>query len=378
MRSRFLLPLLIVTTWLAACNNKDNKFTVAGQITDMPRQSVFLEELNPVTDIIIIDSTKTDEQGNFELSGIAPEPGLYRLRFEKEQFILLSIDKGDIRVTGDWNKLDAYEVAGSASSAGLRQFLITVREHLRDFNTMSIVLDTLQAKGNDSMLAVAKEDLQNMNVEFTRYIEQYADTTQYLPNALFAVQMLNPAVESDYLQVFTQTLPRRFPESKLAKDFTTKVNKMLAGPGQQQQPATGIQIGATAPEISLPASNGKQVTLSSFKGKYVLVDFWASWCGPCRGENPNVVAAFNQFKDKNFTILGVSLDNDRDKWEEAIRKDNLTWTHISDLKGWESIAARDYGIESIPANFLVDPTGKIIARDLRGEALAIKLGEILK
>jgi peroxiredoxin len=138
-------------------------------------------------------------------------------------------------------------------------------------------------------------------------------------------------------------------------------------------------IGSPAPDFVQNDVNGNPVKLSSFRGKYVLIDFWASWCGPCRAENPNVVKVYDQYKDKNFTVLGVSLDqkNDRDKWIKAIADDHLTWTEVSDLSFWKNAAAQKYGINAIPQNFLVDPNGNIIGKDLRGAALEKKLAEVI-
>ena len=133
-----------------------------------------------------------------------------------------------------------------------------------------------------------------------------------------------------------------------------------------------------APDFTQNDAEGKPISLSSFRGKYVLVDFWASWCGPCRRENPNVVAAYNEFKDKSFTILGVSLDQDKQKWLDAIKNDGLSWTHVSDLAYWNNAVAKKYHVESIPQNYLIGPDGKIVAKNLRGEELRDALAKLLK
>jgi peroxiredoxin len=263
-------------------------------------------------------------------------------------------------------------VAGSSSSAALKSFLVNLRENINDLRTMQVILDSLKVKPQgDSVRQEAEKDMRNINAGFMTYLKQFADTTQSVSSALFAVNMVNPAFEQPFIHNFYQNVGKRFPTSTTAKAFAEKYFGSI-----EQSQQSDINTGTPAPDFAANTPEGTSLSLQSLKGKYVLLDFWASWCGPCRKENPNVVKAFDQFKNENFEIIGVSLDTDKEKWNQAIQDDKLTWKHVSELKGWGSSIARNYNVESIPQNFLIDPQGNIIAKDLKGDNLIAKLNAI--
>jgi len=378
MRAKHLLKFLVLICLLNSCGDKQHHFVIIGNIAKIPDQKIVLEQISANEIITIIDSVHPNQEGHFEFTALTTEPGLYRLHFTNSKFILLSLDKENVKVIADWNSIEKYNVVGSPASESLRALIALYRDKMKDFHTMSIVLDTLKAKGNDSLFDVAKKDVADMNLQFTHQIESYADTTPYLPNAVFAARMLNPSSEINFLDEFTQNLSRRFPGTKMAKDFAEYFFAVNDRTSKNSAKTVNIKIGDMAPEITLPDMDGKIIALSSLRGKYVLVDFWASFCPPCRAENPNIVKVYNSFKGKNFEIYGVSLDDNKSDWKKAIGDDNISWIQVSDLKRWESVAAKSYGVEAIPTNFLVDPSGKIIGRDLMGEQLEEKLRSLVQ
>jgi peroxiredoxin len=200
--------------------------------------------------------------------------------------------------------------------------------------------------------------------------QEVADLIRRQPASLGVINLLqNNALDRDKFydtyQYVANKLKEEWPDYTHAKEFITMVESMRV-----------TAIGQPAPEIALPNPEGEIVKLSSLQGNYVLVDFWAKWCGPCRAENPNIVRVYNKYKDKGFTVYGVSLDRNRTDWLKAIEDDNLTWTHVSDLKYWQSEAAQIYNISAIPFSILLDPEGVIIAKNLRGPALEKKMAEI--
>ncbi|PBQ34792.1 hypothetical protein CNR22_02635 [Sphingobacteriaceae bacterium] len=241
--------------------------------------------------------------------------------------------------------------------------LIAVQQKMQaDFNTA--------AQNNDVNAQNAiKAEYQNLNGQYMTGLKTFIKTH---PKSAVSAYVIGNDLNNAAIPL-TEVI-----EALSYVDKSLENNSFIKASNKRVEDSKGTMVGYTATNFSQTTPDGKLVSLKDFRGKYVLIDFWASWCRPCRAENPNVVAAYNRYKDKGFTVLGVSMDSNKDPWLNAIQQDNLTWTHVSDLKGWGNEVGKIYGVTGIPQNYLIDKEGKIVAKDLRGAALDEKLAEIIK
>jgi peroxiredoxin len=357
-----ILIVIIFCPFIVFAQTKAKGFTVSGKLTGVPDGT----EIKLIRNLEDIEFVKTTTQkGGFLLQGTVTEPVLCFLFIGDNKPINLYLENSNITISKSKDKPEKYIINGSASHKDFQNFLDLFEPLYQQLGSLVNSINSMvPGPGRDSLMGIFTNTQQNIQNQFDKYIAAKPHSMV----SLFVLDNTSKAYDDPVLlekrfNVLDKTVRNSEAGKRLAQSIAN--NKIGA-------------VGTQSLDFTQPDTTGKPISLSSFHGKYVLVDFWASWCGPCRNENPNVVENFKKFNNKNFTILSVSLDKpgQKEKWIEAIHHDNLTWNHVSDLQFWNNAAAKLYHIEGIPQNLLVDPDGKIIAKNLRGPALQAKLCEI--
>lgn len=343
-------------------------FTIKGKLENhASEKNIFLSALSG-DEFVPQDTAAITAEGEFLFEGKINGPDLYRISLSDGSGFVIVIDAPNIELRADARDLRNYVVTGSGESRLLKALLQAEDEYVRAVSALERKFVLARDAGHNDSLVYFQEKYQEIQSEYAAakkdFIREHPDSF-VASYATYA--MLGDGGDEAFVDSILVAFNREIPHSK----YVQLLN-------ERRKSASAVVVGAVAPEITLPQQDGTPLTLSSLRGQFVLIDFWASWCRPCREENPEMVKLYQQYHDKGFEILGVSLDESRDQWTQAINKDGLPWSHVSDLKGTGSVAVQLYNVQAIPMTVLLDGDGKVIALNLRGEALSEKLGEIFK
>lgn len=358
---KIFLTLLAFFPAVLFAQNQTKGFEIKGNVSGLADGKVQIVTMSEDHAVIASDSAKN---GVFTLKGSVTEPSLYFLVLSNEQPQYLFLENNAITITGSKADIKNIKIEGSQSQSDFAEFNKTFNPLIAELNGFAALIQKEEDEKKKADLFKKYDSVvAKVNGEVGKFVA--AKKSSYVSAFLLSVSaqvLADPVVMEQRFNMLSQDVRN----SEIGKSIASSIAYFKVG-----------AVGTDALDFTQNDVDGKPVKFSSFKGKYVLLDFWASWCKPCRMENPNVVKVYNKFKDKNFTIVGVSLDQSKDAWVKAIENDKLTWNHVSDLQQWNNAAAQMYHIQSIPGNFLIDPNGKIVARDLRGEDLEKKLCELL-
>lgn len=368
-----LLCIMAVVLFFTSCK-KFKGYTINGEIKNANQTKVYLEDIFSKSPAIIDTATIVDNK--FQIKNYSTK-GIYRLRFgldERNSIYLYIEEKDNIKIIADLNNIAKYKVEGSKASNSIAE-LVTVSQ--KNFDSLGVLIRAIKVaatpKDKDSLQTLLDLGKKNQ-IDF---VKNYVEKEPNNDVACLALTFMGPLMQDEipYLVAATDRLHNADPQSPY---ITMMYNNLMEyRKTLMDETQGGVALNTQAPNIILQTPNGDTIQLKNLQGNYVLLDFWASWCQPCRMENPKVVKLYNKYHAQGFEIFSVSLDANAEQWKNAIAKDGLVWkNHGCDFGGWNSTVAQLYNVKSIPCTFLLDKKGKIIAKDLRGDELATKLTEL--
>lgn len=380
MNMKIFAPIALLAGLMAGCTATPQTRTVTAEVDGGAGKTLYLDKFvsnQPVH----VDSVKLDDEGKGVMNVPAMPLDFYSLNFGGKNMLVVLLDSAEnLKFEARMDSLQQPKLLeGSANTNLMHDYF---KESMAFDKENQPLMERLKADRNDS---AAMQRYMELNNAFTVRTKDFIDAHMNSPAVLAALNRMNIQQDLPLFMAVRDSLRKTIPNSEYFAGFRDEVDHM-----EQQAKATQLQeeqqskldnlipVGSEAPGFSQASPEGKQIALSDLRGKVVLIDFWASWCRPCRMENPNVKKVYDRFHNKGFEILGVSLDKDKSAWTGAIKQDGLPWKHVSDLAFWNNAVAQQYGVSSIPYTVLVDRDGKVLAKNLRGPALEAKLAEIFK